>query len=178
MERGGPRSGPPFFVANSDMMLPVELEETIVPVLDRMGVTLVLGTFQKEGGSKVLRLFIEKLGADPDKGSGVDVELCAKVSREVGYCLDVADVVEGAYRLEVSSPGIERPLVRREDYVRFAGRKIKIVTRAAIDGCRTFTGMLNGMEGESVSMDLGKGKQVLIPNEIIKKANLVFEDKV
>lgn len=179
MERGGPRSGPPFFVANSEMMLSLELEKTILPVLERMGVNLVLGTFRREGAGKVLRLFIERQGADPDKGSGVDVELCARVSREIGYTLDVSDVLDDdAYRLEVSSPGIERPLVKPADFERFSGRKAKIVTRQAIEGRRSFTGVLNGLEGDAVSMDLGGEDRMLIPNEIIKKANLVFEYKV
>lgn len=160
------------------MTLSLELEKTILPVLERMGVNLVLGTFRREGAGKVLRLFIEKQGADPDKGSGVNVELCARVSREIGYTLDVSDVLNDAYRLEVSSPGIERPLVKPEDFERFSGRKAKIVTKQAIERRRSFIGVLNGLEGNAVSMNVGGEDRILIPNEIIKKANLVFEDKV
>jgi ribosome maturation factor RimP len=143
-----------------------------------MGVRLVLGTFRREGGGKVLRLFIERLDVDPDGGSGVNLGLCAEVSREVGYALDASDVIDDAYRLEVSSPGIERPLICLEDFSRFAGRKAKIVTRAAVDESRRFKGILRGLEGEAVVVEISEDKRVLIPNEIIKKANLVFEDKV
>ena len=161
------------------MTLSLELEKSITPVLERMGVSLVLGTFQREGGGRVLRLFIERADADPDTGSGVDLGLCAEVSREVGYALDVSDAIDEAYRLEVSSPGIERPLVRPEDYSRFKGRKARIVTREAVEGKRKFEGMLLGFEDGAVSIELGEDKRVLlIPNEIIKTANLVFEDKV
>lgn len=160
------------------MTLSLKLEETIEPVLERMGVSLVLGTFRKEGTGKVLRLFIEKKDANPSLDSGVDIALCAEVSREVGCILDVTEVIEGPYQLEVSSPGIERPLVRLADFARFVGRKAKIVTRSALDGRRRFTGILVGVEGDAVSIDVGGERRVLIPNEIIKKANLVFEDKV
>ena len=87
------------------MTLTKEIEAIIVPVLDRMGVDLVMGAFTREHGGNVLRLFIERKGADLQSGSGVDIALCASVSREVGAALDVEERIEAAYSLEVSSQG-------------------------------------------------------------------------
>ena len=101
--------------------LPKNIEASIEPVLDRMDLTLVQGTFCRERSGKVLRLLIERRDATPEKGSGVDLGLCASVSQEIGTQLDATDAIEEAYTLEVSSPGIERPLVRNSDFVRFRG---------------------------------------------------------
>ncbi len=161
-----------------NMNLTKDIEAIIVPVLERMGVDLVLGTFVREPSGKVLRLFIEKKGATPKSGSGVDLGLCAQVSREVGAALDVSDKIADAYSLEVSSPGIERPLVKPEDFVRFAGSQAVITTKGPVDGSRKFQGRLLGVEDGKVVMESSGAKRVTIPNELIKKANLVFEAKV
>lgn len=155
-----------------------EIEAIITPVLDRMGVDLVLGAVAKEHGAKVLRLYIERKGATPETGSGVDLGLCASVSREVGAVLEVDDVIGDAYNLEVSSPGLDRPLVRAQDFDKFSGRVACVTTRGPIEGKRKFQGLLRGYEKEAVLIEVEDGKLVAIPNELIKKANLVFDAKV
>ena len=171
-------AGPAFFYDFLGMTLTREIETIIAPVLDRMGVDLVLGTFAREHGGKVLRLFIERKGATPEKGSGVDLGLCAAVSREVGAALEIDDLVDGAYNLEVSSPGIERPLVQPRDYERFAGRVASVTTKGPVEGRRKFRGTIRGYENNAVVLDLEDGSRATIPNELIKKANLVFDAKV
>ncbi len=158
------------------MTLSGNIEKIVLPVLDRQGLDLVVGTFRREKSGKVLRLLIERKGADPDTGSGVDVGLCAAVSREIGAALDVSDVVPEAYTLEVSSPGIERPLIRLEDFKRFIGRRASIKTRKPVQGRKTFKGRLNGVEDAAVLIDIGK-QNIAIPSDVIKNANLVFELK-
>ena len=137
-------AGPAFFY--DFMMWTKEIEAIIAPVLDRMGVDLVQGMFSGERGGRVLRLLIERKGATPETGSGVDLGLCAEVSREVGAALDVNDVIGDAYNLEVSSPGIERPLIRPQDFERFSGRPAIVVTKGAVSGRRKFSGKLLGFE--------------------------------
>jgi ribosome maturation factor RimP len=160
------------------MNLMNNIEAIIAPVLDRMGVDLVLAAFVREPTGKVLRLFIEKKGATPDSGSGVDLGLCAAVSREVEAALDLDDKIADTYSLEVSSPGVERPLVRPGDFDRFAGRPAMVSTKGPVDGSRKFQGILVGFNDGKVVMELPGARRVAIPNELIKKANLVFDAKV
>ena len=170
-------AGPAFFYI-FDMTLSTEIETIIAPVLDRMEIDLVQGTFVREHGGKVLRLFIERKGATPESGSGVDLGLCAAVSREVGAALEVDDVIDSTYSLEVSSPGIERPLVRPQDYVRFSGKTATVTTKGPVDGRRKFRGTIRGYEDDAVLLEMEDGSRAAIPNELIKKANLVFDAKV
>jgi ribosome maturation factor RimP len=123
----------------------------------------------------VLRLLIERQGADPDTGSGVDVGLCASVSRELSAVLDVSDPVAGSYTLEVSSPGIERPLVRQSDFERFIGKVASIKTSVPVLGRRTFKGRLKGVKNGAVLLEGADNQSIAIPGDVIKKANLVFE---
>jgi ribosome maturation factor RimP len=103
------------------------------------------------------------------------VEDCADISRTVSALLDVADPIASAYCLEVSSPGIDRPLVRGEDYQRFAGCEAKIELAAPRDGRRRFQGRIAGVEGDQVRIDLGT-EQVMLPLAAIARAKLVLTD--
>jgi ribosome maturation factor RimP len=100
---------------------------------------------------------------------------CAEVSHAVSALLDVADPLPGAYRLEVTSPGIDRPLVRRADYERFAGFETRLETELPIEGRRRFRGRLLGLAGDQVRLALPEG-ELLIPLDAIKKAKLVLTD--
>jgi ribosome maturation factor RimP len=157
------------------MAISIDIEKIVFPVLDRYECDLVLSTFRPERSGLVLRLFIERRGSDPDKGSGVDLKLCSLISRDLSTVLDVEDAVDKPYILEVSSPGIERPLVRKEDFERFAGRQIKLKTVRTVEGRRKFKGLLKGCSNGSAILSNGDGKTVEIPLKIIEKANLVYE---
>jgi len=122
------------------------------------------------GGARtpVVRVFIDKPG-------GVTHEDCSRVSEHVGTVLDVEDFIHSAYTLEVSSPGLERGLYKREDYERFAGRSAKVRTRGAIGGQRNFRGRLLSVEGDSVLFEDKTNGRVSIPLAEIVKANLEID---
>lgn len=151
------------------------IEAVALPVLDRRGCDLVQTTFRRERSGWVLRLLIEKRGADPQQGSGVDHALCTSISRDLGAALDAEDVIDRAYTMEISSPGIERPLTRIEDYRRFTGRPAAIKTLRPIDGRRRFKGVLRGVSSSGVVLETTESGAVTIPADSINKANLVFE---
>lgn len=117
--------------------------------------------------------------AEPASGAAMTVADCAAVSRQVSAALDVADPVAGGYLLEVSSPGVDRPLVKQADFERFRGREAKIETRDLVDGRRRFRGRLEGFEDGMVTMRLaGEGEQpgelVAIPFDLIATAKLAL----
>jgi ribosome maturation factor RimP len=109
-----------------------------------------------------------------DKPGGVSVEDCARVSRAVGDRLEAGDLVPGRYVLEVSSPGIDRPLKRQADYERFAGETVEIVTHEKIEGKHHFRGVLDGFDASlgSVLVRDDRGGIAAIPLDVIRKANL------
>src|SRR5213082_3110620 len=102
--------------------------------------------FRREAPGMVLRIQIDRPGPAASAEDSVSVEDCAHVSRDLSAILDVEDVVPLAYTLEVSSPGLDRPLRRADDYRRFAGRRAKLVMRQAVDGQKYFKGQLGGVE--------------------------------
>ncbi|MCZ7683099.1 MAG: ribosome maturation factor RimP [Sandaracinaceae bacterium] len=129
------------------------IESVVEPVCRAHGVELVQVALVTEHGQAVLRIVIDRPGSERGPGAGVSLADCQAVSRDLGPALDVHDVVPGAYRLEVSSPGLDRPLVKLRDFERFAGREVKVQTRAPIpDGRggerRNFRGQLLGSTAE------------------------------
>src|SRR5215813_9156183 len=111
----------------------------------------------------VLRVQIDRPGPASRAEDSVSVDDCATVSRELSAILDVEDVIPAAYTLEVSSPGLDRPLRRAADYERFAGRRAKIVTREKVDGQTFFKGTLAGVDGEAVLIDAEDRKRHRVP---------------
>ncbi|MDR2551386.1 MAG: ribosome maturation factor RimP [Desulfobulbus sp.] len=136
------------------------------PLLADMGMELVEIQFRREGHGWVLRLFIDKEG-------GVAIDDCVAVSREISAYLEVEDLIDHAYHLEVSSPGLERPLKKRDDFIRFAGKLARIKLREAAAGQRVLVGTLQGMEGDSVVLTLD-GETVRVDMENISKARLTL----
>ncbi|MEW5792090.1 MAG: ribosome maturation factor RimP [Pseudomonadota bacterium] len=120
-----------------------DLDGLFRSTVESLGYELVDVEFVRAGRQPLLRLYI-------DAPEGVTVDDCALVSRQVSALLDVEDVIPGAYRLEVSSPGLDRPLKRREDFVRFAGHKVNLRLHQPMDGQRRFVGELVGVEGGAV----------------------------
>jgi len=145
------------------------IERMIEPALNEMGFTLV--RVQLSGGARPnLQIMAER-----SDDSGMTVDDCAAISHTVSAILDVEDPISGAYTLEVSSPGIDRPLVRHQDFERFAGFEAKIEMRNAIDGRRRFRGRLAGMEGNAVRLTMKDG-DVVLPLDDIHQAKLVLTD--
>lgn len=153
-----------------------KIRTLILPVLEAKGRELVDLEYKREGQGWVLRLFIDEPG-------GITLDGCVEVSREISVLLEVEDPIETAYNLEVSSPGLDRPLTKPADYERFAGRLAKIKSRVPIDvdgegrGRKTFVGVLGGLSDDKVVIELEdkKGLRVAIPLGDVEKANLEIE---
>ena len=131
--------------------------------------------FRREAPGMVLRVQIDRPGPAATAEDCVSVEDCARVSRDLSAILDVDDVVPIAYTLEVSSPGLDRPLRHADDYRRFAGRQAKIVVRERVDGQGFFRGRLGGVEGSDVLIGAEDGKTHRVPIDVIRRANLEVE---
>jgi ribosome maturation factor RimP len=145
-----------------------KLSQLIEPVVAGQGYELVDVEWKNESGW-VLRVFIDK------PASGVSLDDCATVSRELSAVLDVEDAIGPAYSLEVSSPGLNRPLKKESDFARFIGKKAKIRTRRPVgDTRRNFSGTLVAVAEGKVKIDVGD--QVCeVPVADVEKANLVYE---
>jgi ribosome maturation factor RimP len=151
-----------------------QLREVAEPVCGAHGVELVDARFVQEHGL-CLRVMIERPGVDASTGSRVSLEDCQNVSKDLSTALDVAEHVapSGAYRLEVGSPGLDRPLFSLTDFARFAGQSVKLETHAPIAGRRRFSGKLLGVEGDVVKLEQD-GQPVLLQHAEIAKAQLVY----
>ncbi|MCB1875202.1 MAG: ribosome maturation factor RimP [Chromatiales bacterium] len=137
------------------------------PAVEGLGYELV-GVQHITGGHRpVLRVYI-------DNEQGITVDDCEKVSRQVSAVLDVEDPIRGEYTLEVSSPGLDRPLMRPEHFQRFAGERVKLRLSRALDGRRKFTGLLGGLDGDVVLLDID-GETFRLPLELVEMARLVPE---
>lgn len=146
-------------------MLRDRLIELLEPVVNAIGYELVLLEYSPRDGSGMLRLFI-------DSQDGIGLDDCEKVSREVAATLDVEDVITQAYRLEISSPGLDRPLVKPEHFRRFKGEVAKIQTLAPVAGRRRFQGVLVDATEDQVSIETTEGV-ITLPLADIDKAKLV-----
>jgi ribosome maturation factor RimP len=150
-----------------------QVTELVQPILESLQIELVDIEFAKMGRDSVLRLFIDREG-------GVTLDNCADVSRELSAILDVEEVITVNYTLEVSSPGLDRPLKKIQDYERYTGRLVKIRTYEpfqddAGNKRKTFLGTLEGIVDGAVRITLQEGQTAAIPLERIAKANLEFE---
>lgn len=145
------------------------LIELIRPVVEGLGYHFWGMEYLSQGKDSVLRIFIE----NPSE-NGTDVEDCAKVSRQVSSILDVEDPITGEYNLEVSSPGLDRPLFELEQYKEYIGALVALRLRVPFDGRRKFKGQLTGVEGEDIVLRVDQ-EEYLLPIDLIDKANIVPE---
>jgi ribosome maturation factor RimP len=123
----------------------------------------------------VVRVFIDRPGPSGTPEDSVSIEDCEQVNREIGTILDVEDPLPFAYTLEVSSPGLDRPLRGPDDYRRFAGRLAKIVVKEAVDNQKAFEGRLNGVDGDVVLLEAPNGRQHRLPLHLITRGRLEVE---
>ncbi|MBX3209734.1 MAG: ribosome maturation factor RimP [Labilithrix sp.] len=153
------------------------LSAVIDPVVRAHGAELVDFELKNESGW-VLRVFVEKLGASAEKLStkdaAINLELCSNIARDLSPALDVADPIPHRYHLEVSSPGVERPLKTEADYVRFEGEKAKVKVKNAVAGQKVLVGTLGAVKDGAVDLVDG-GRSYSVPLDDVLSARLVFE---
>ena len=153
-----------------------QIETLVLPILDDLGYELVDLLLQQDGKQLALRIFV-------DKPAGITLDDCVEVSREVSAILEVEDPIRSAYRLEVSSPGLDRPLKKATDFERFVGKKARLKSKNLIDPDqrgttrKTFVGTLLGFEDDNVRLELTdkQGGVIAIPLADLDKANLEEE---
>ena len=156
--------------------LPARVATIVEPVIEQLGYRLVRVRVSSAEGCTV-----QVMAERPD--GTMSVEDCEAVSRALSPVLDVADPIERAYRLEISSPGIDRPLVRKSDFERYTGHVAKIETSMPIQGRKRFRGVLAGTEGETARIrrnDAAEGEEteIMIPIEEMSEAKLVLTDEL
>ena len=144
------------------------LRELVEEVVEGQGYELVEVELKGAGNQSVLRIFI-------DKSDGVSLKDCELISHQVGTVLDVEDLIPFSYTLEVSSPGLDRKLVKESDYTRFEGKLAKIQTRIPLQHQRVFRGRLRGFQEGKVILELSKGDLLEIPLDVVKESRLEFD---
>ena len=148
------------------------LAEIISPVIEDMGYELVRIRLMS-GKSTTLQIMADRVDE-----AAITVDDCADISRAVSALLDVDDPIEQAYSLEVSSPGIDRPLTRLKDFAAWEGHEAKITLAEKRDGRKAFKGILTGVEGESVKIVDAQEREHLLPIDAIDDAKLVMTDRL
>jgi len=166
--------------------------ERVREIADRVAASSGLEVLDIEflggGKARMLRVFLDKPAAGNDPLAGVTHENCANFSREFGTILDVEDVMPGSYTLEVSSPGLDRKLVKAADFTRFTGSRMKLTTRQPVNNNRNFEGRLESFQDGRLTLDLSvashksrkkmgdaAGQRIEIEFANVEKANLVPE---
>lgn len=145
-----------------------QVQDVVEPIIEDLGLELVHVFYGNEQGRWILRLTID----GPD---GIGHEECQKVSQAVDEPLDAADPIPGRYYLEVSSPGLDRPLVKEEHYLRFIGHDIRLRTKEPIDGRKNWSGRLENVVDDHVVLTLDTKEQVHLPMHMIRIARLIPE---
>ena len=144
-----------------------KVSELVEPILDELGYELVDVEYASDRGRWVLRLYV-------DKEAGVTIDDCVRVSREIGDLIDVKDIINHEYVLEVSSPGLNRRLKKEKDFVKAIGKKIKVKTTVPVDGRRNYTGRLSKFEDGMIYLEMDGGL-ILLPWQKVDKANIIYE---
>src|SRR5438132_10924828 len=144
------------------------VRQLVQQVVESQGYELVEVEFKGVGKSSILRIFI-------DRADGVSHRDCELVSEQVGTVVDVEDLIPSSYTLEVSSPGLDRKLVKESDYTRFEGKLARIQTRIPLNQQKVFRGRLQGLSGGKVLLELPDGNLLDIPLDVIQEARLEID---
>ncbi|KAA1175797.1 ribosome maturation factor RimP [Marinobacter salinexigens] len=143
-----------------------QLEDLLRPVVEGLGYEFWGLEFRSHSRNSMLRVFID------DAEKGISIEDCEKVSRQISGVMDVEDPIQTEYTLEVSSPGMDRPLFRPEQYQAYVGHKVEIRLRMAFEGRRKYSGLIKGVEGDEVVVVVDD-HEYLLPFDSIEKARIV-----
>ena len=144
------------------------LNEIIEPAVLAMGYEFVGCQLMQQPGGRVLRIFV-------DNPEGVTLDVCERVSRQVGAVMDVEEPLSGAYTLEVSSPGLERPLFTLAHYKQFLDHRIKLRLRVPVNERRNVKGVINEIAGDNIVIQTDESTQMIVSINNIEKANLLLE---
>ena len=143
------------------------LTELVASAVEPLGYELLGVEYLSQGRHSVLRVYL-------DSPEGITLDDCERASRQISAVLDVEDPIHGQYTLEVSSPGVDRPLFTADHYRRFQGQPVSLRTRTPVEGRRKFTGTITGVTDETVTLaDLESGEHRTLELDNIEKANLV-----
>src|SRR5438874_5172418 len=145
----------------------MDVEALVRPVVESAGLELVEAGFRKDGGRRILRVTVDREG-------GVDLDTISEASERISRRLDIEDVASSSYTLEVTSPGVERPLRRPQDFERHVGEKVRVKTAEPVEGSRTHTGTLEAADGEGIIVATEAGGHRIF-FEAIRSARTVFE---
>ncbi|MGO9136673.1 MAG: ribosome maturation factor RimP [Syntrophales bacterium] len=148
-----------------------KIRQLIEPVIESEGMEIIDVECLKMKFRWLVRIYIDKEG-------GVTIDDCSEISKQVGDILDVYDVLPGSYTLEVSSPGLDRPLTRDKDFIKYRGSAVRIKTIEKLDGAKNFHGMLVDYleeDGRKTLIVDVSGKSFHIPRDLVTKAHLVYE---
>lgn len=145
---------------------PQKVKRLLAGAVEGMGYELVGVEFHPRPDRSLLRVYI-------DSEQGITVDDCQRVSHQLGGVLDVEDLIAGRYALEISSPGLDRPLFEPQHFVRFAGSEVRVQLRDLLEGRRKLVGRLLGMREDDVVIVDGSGREWRVPLERIEKARLV-----
>jgi len=143
-----------------------KVESLLFPVIEPMELELVDMEYLQDGAYWFLRIYLEKIDGE------ISLDECATVSNSISEDIDL--LIEDKFFLEISSPGLERPLKKEKDFTRFSGEKIKVILKHKIDDSRNWTGILEKFENSVIFLNVGE-KTLEIPFDEVKKANIVFE---
>jgi ribosome maturation factor RimP len=141
--------------------------ELVEPLLYDMGYELIEVEYLSMYGRWVLRLYI-------DKEKGITIDDCADVSRELGDIIDIKEIIDHEYVLEVSSPGLNRPLRREKDFIKAVGSRVKLKMKQAVNGQKNFTGILKSCADSTVFLE-SSGNIIELPFNDIEKSNMVYD---
>jgi len=153
---------------NQQQSMEGRITELAEKVADSMEMEVVLVEIKGEGNRSVVRTFI-------DQPTGITLDDCERFSRRFSVALDVEDWIPFSYTLEVSSPGVNRPLVKESDFARFCGQNAKVRTRLPLEGQRNFKGKIVGVTEGRLALEVAPGKQIGIALEDIEKARLIAD---
>ena len=158
-------------MADNSVTYREKIRQLIEPVIESEGMEIIDVECLKMKFRWLVRIYIDKEG-------GVTIDDCSEISKQVGDILDVYDVLPGSYTLEVSSPGLDRPLTRDKDFIKYLGSTVRIKTGEKLDGVKNFHGKLNDYLDENGAKTLivdVSGKIYRIPRDMVVKAHLVYE---
>lgn len=145
-----------------------KIQQTAEHVADPAGIEVVEVELKGSGNNQLLRVVI-------DKPEGVSHGDCETISRGLSEALDAEDPISGSYQLEVTSPGVERKLLRWRDWERFKGQKVKVVLKEPVEDLKHFEGTITRAENDTIAVEIAGGRQLTFPFSQVDRANLKFE---